>query len=118
MGNKCVARAYLINGLYHLHVDASVNVNEQIGNTIGSNRSKDRISQKYLWHFRLGHIGEDRLIKLEKDGLLGPLTFEPYPVCESCLQEKMTKLSFVGQGERAIEILAMVHTDIYGPFDV
>ena len=30
----------------------------------------------------------------------------------------MIKLPFVGQEKRAIEILALVHTDIYGPFDV
>ena len=47
-GNKLMARAFLIDGLYHLHTDASVNINEQIVNAIGSKRSKDRISQKYL----------------------------------------------------------------------
>ena len=65
-------------------------------NAIGSKRSRDRISQKYLWHLRLGHIGEDKLNKLKKDGLLGPLTSKSYPVCESRLQEKMIKLLFVG----------------------
>ena len=63
-------------------------------------------------------IGEDKINKLDKDSLLGSLTFKSYPVYESCLQEKMTKLSFVGQGERAIEILALVHTNMCGPFDV
>ena len=87
-------------------------------NAIGSKRSRDWINQKYLWHLRLGHIGEDRLNKLEKDGLLGPLTFESYPVCESCLQKKLAKLPFVGQGERAIEILVLVHTDVCDPFNV
>ena len=87
-------------------------------NVIGSKRSRDRISKKYLWYLRLGHIGEDRLNKLEKDGLLGPLTFEFYLVYESCLQEKMAKLPFVGQGKRATEMLALIHTDMCGSFDV
>ena len=30
----------------------------------------------------------------------------------------MTKLSFVGHGERATDLLALVHTDVCGPFDV
>ena len=30
----------------------------------------------------------------------------------------MIKLSFVGYGERATELLALVHTDMCGPFDV
>ena len=77
-------------------MDASITINKQIVNAIRSKRLRDRISQKYLWHLRLGHIGEDRLNKLEKDDLLGSLTFESYPVCESCLQEKIAKLPFVG----------------------
>ena len=30
----------------------------------------------------------------------------------------MAKLPFMGQGERATEILALVHTDVCDPFDV
>ena len=30
----------------------------------------------------------------------------------------MAKLSFVGHGEGATELLALVHTDVCGPFDV
>ena len=94
--NRIVAHSFLIDGLYHLHMDASININKRIVNAIENKRPRDRISQKYLWHLRLGHIGEDRLNKLEKDGLLRPLTFESYPTYESCLEEKMTKLLFVG----------------------
>ena len=85
---------------------------------IDQKRSRDEINQKYSWHHRLGHIGEDRINKLEKDGIFGSLNPESYPACESCLQEKMIKLSFVGHEERAIELLALVHTDVCGPFDV
>ena len=116
--NKCVARAYLIGVLYYLHVDVSVNLNEQIMSTIGSKRLRDRVSQKYLWHLRLDHIEEDRLNKLEKDDLIEVLTFESYPVCESCLQKKLAKLTFVGYGEKTTEILVLVYIDVCGPFDV
>ena len=61
---------------------------------------------------------EDRINKLKKNGLLSPLTFESYPTCESCLQGKITKLSFVGHGKRATDLLALIHTDVCGPFDV
>ena len=30
----------------------------------------------------------------------------------------MAKLLFVGHGERATELLALIHTDVCGPFDV
>ena len=81
--NKIIAHTFLIDSLYHLHTDAGVNINEQIVNAIGYKRPRDRISQKYRWHLRLGHIEEDRLNKLEKDDFLEPLTFEFYLVCKS-----------------------------------
>ena len=71
-----------------------------------------------MWHHKLGHIREDRLNKLKKDGISDSLHLESYPACKSCLREKIVKLSFVGYGERAIELLALVHTDMCGPFDV
>ena len=46
--NKYVSRVYLIDNLYHLYVDASVNVNEQIMSVVRSKRLRDKISQKYL----------------------------------------------------------------------
>ena len=55
---------------------------------------------------------------MEKDCLLGLLISKFYPVYESCLQKKMIKLSFMGQGEMATEILALIHTDVCGLFDV
>ena len=87
-------------------------------NAIRSKWSKDSPNDRYLWHLRLGHIVEDRVNKLEKIGLLSPLTFELYPICESCLHGKMTKLPFVGHRERATDLLALVHTNACGPFNV
>ena len=86
----------MIDGLYHLYEDEIVNINEQIMSVVGSKRLRDRVSHKYLWYLRLDHIGDDRHNKLEKDGLIGSLTSESYPVYESCLQGKMAKLSFAG----------------------
>ena len=86
--------------------------------TVGQKRSKDKINQKYLWHHRLGHIGEDRINKLKKNEILGSLHPESYPACESYLRGKIAKLPFVGHEKRVIESLALIHTDVYGPFDV
>ena len=113
-----VAWDLLINSLYHLHVDANVNYNEQIVSAVGQKRSRDKINQKYLWHHRLGHFGEDKINKLKKDRILDTLHPKSYPACESYLWEKMAKLLFIEHGERATELLALVHTDGYGPFDV
>ena len=63
-------------------------------------------------------IGENRINRLEKIELLDPLTFKSYPMCESCFQRKIIKLSFVGHRKRTTEILALMHSDVCGPFDV
>ena len=81
-------------------------------------RSRDEINQKYLWHHRLSHIGEDRINKLKKNEILGSLNSESYLTCESYLREKMVKLSFVGHEKRATELLTLVYTNVYRPFDV
>ena len=116
--NKLIARGLLIDSLYHLHVDMYVNVNEQIMSVIGHKRSRDDINHKYMWYFRFDHIGEDRINKLKKDDILGLLNFESYPVCESCIQEKIIKLPFIGYRKRTTEILILVHTDVCSPFNV
>ena len=101
-----------------MHVDANVNLNQQIVSTIGQKRSEDEINQKYLWYHRLDHIKEDRINKLKKDGFFGSFDLESYQACKSCLRKKMIKLPFVGHGERATELLVLIHTDMCGPFDV
>ena len=43
--NKLVAWGLLIDSLYYLHVDANVNLNEQIVSTVGQKKSKDEINR-------------------------------------------------------------------------
>ena len=69
----------------------------------------------YLWHLCLGHINPNRIQRLIKDGLLEPLNFDGFPVCESCLDGKMTKRPFNAKGRRAQEWLELVHMDVCGP---
>ena len=72
----------------------------------------------YLWHLRLGHISLDRINRLVKDGPLKELKVGNLPVCESCLEGKMTKRSFSAKGFRANEQLELVHSDVYRPLNV
>ena len=95
--------------LYHLHGDTSVNLFEQTMSTIGSERFRVEINLKYLWYFRLAHIREKMIYRLEKYGLLGSLTVESYLVCKLSLWEKMIKLPFVRQREGTTDILALIH---------
>ena len=51
------------------------------------------------------------------------MTWSPFvesssnPTYEACIQGKMTQSPFVGQMARAKEILEIIHSDIYGPFN-
>ena len=47
--------------------------------------------ETFLWHLRLGHINQNKIERLVKDGPLNSLEVKPLPTCESCLEGKMTK---------------------------
>ena len=51
------------------------------------------------------------------DGLLDLGDCESLPTCKSCLLGKMTKSPFTGKGERATELLGLIHSDVYGPMN-
>ena len=81
--------------------------------------NKRKVSNEtYMWHLRLGHINYSRIHGLVKSGILNSLIFEPIPVCESCLEGKMTKRPFKAKGNRATIQLELVHTDVCGPMSV
>ena len=75
-------------------------------------RPRDNPNLKIMWHHRVGHIGDDRITKLEKDGLLGLLDSNPYPTCESCILSKMTKSPFLRQQVRVTELLGLIHYNV------
>ena len=72
-------------------------------------------NEAYLWHLHLGHINSNRIQRLIKDGLLEPMDFDGFLVCELCLEAKMTKQPFNAKGRRAQELLELVHTDVCSP---
>ena len=92
--------------------------NRDVFNIEKSKRKRsEEINNTELWHMRLGHIGIKCLTKLVKDGVISDLTIEPLPVCEYCIQGKMTKSSFSGVGHRANDLLELVHSDVCGPIN-
>ena len=91
--NKSIVRGLLVDSLYHLHVDANMNLNEQIVSAVGQKRSRDEINQKYLWHHRLGYIKGNRINKLKKDGIFSSFDSESYLACESCHRKKWSSYS-------------------------
>ena len=81
-------------------------------------KEPSKINQTFLWHLRLGHINLRRIQRLVVDGPLSSLAVEPFPVCESCLEGKMTNRPFKAKGNRAKEVLELVHTDLCGPMNI
>ena len=111
LNNVLYGSAQLVNGLYILdQVNLIYNINTKRSRTNDSN-------QTYLWHCRLGHISEKRITKLYKDSFLDSFVLEQLEICESCLLGKMTKSPFTGKGERASDLLGLIHSDVCGPMN-
>ena len=109
------------NGLYILRPNKRTLLNTELFRVERPKPKKQKIldnDDTYLWHLRLGHISLDRINRLVKDGPLKELKVCNLPVCESCLEGKMTKRSFSAKGFRAKEPLELVHSDVCGPLNV
>ena len=117
-----ICHACLDNGLYVLRPYESFTFNTEmfkIANPQSNKRQKvSHDNETYLWHLRLGHISLDRINRLVKDGPLRDLRVGTLPVCESCLEGKMTKRPFSAKGTKAKEPLQLVHSDVCGPLNV
>ena len=114
--------AKLENRLYVLHVfEPESNHTEMFRIAKPKSNKSQKLSndnETYLWHFRLGHISQDRIIRLTKDGPLKDLSVGSLPVCESYLEGKMTQRPFTTKGLRPEEPLGLVHSDVCGPFAI
>ena len=73
------------------------------------------VNQTHLWHLRLCHINIERIRRMVIGGLISPLDVIALPVCEPCLEGKMTMRPFKAKGYRAKEVLDLVHTDLCEP---
>ena len=75
-------------------------------------------NETYLWHLRLGHINLDRIDRLVKGESLSQLEIGTLPVCESCLERKITKRPFTRKGLKATQPLELIHSDVCRPMNV
>ena len=79
---------YLMNGFI------MVDVVDMISNNLASfsliTSSVDANVDIIMWHARLGHIGQHRIARLTKEGLLGQIDRVELPTCE-CLAGKNGK---------------------------
>ena len=112
-----VGSGVLSEGLYRF------NLNKDFAKTlltlhhdVGTKRNKVNENSSFLWHKRLGHISRERMERLVKDGILSNLDFTDFNVCVDCIKGKQTKHTKKG-ATRSGNLLEIVHTDIYGPFN-
>ena len=108
----------IVDNFYILTLDKHELYNSELDNNSHVKSLKRKFpstSDAYLWHLRLGHINSNKIHRLFKDGLLEPLDFDGFTVCESCLKGKMTKRPFCAKGRRAPDLLELVHSDVCGP---
>ena len=110
----------LMNNHYFLSpLSYDINAIEIVENEHNHLAKKRKVSNEtYLLHLRLGHINPNRIHGLVKSGILNSLAFEPIPMCESCLEGKMTKRPFKAKGYRATKPLELVHTNVCEPMRV
>ena len=107
------------NNLYKITLNLNTLLNtEFINDEPIPKRVKLDVNKTYLWHLRLCHINQTRIEKLVKDEPLKELNVTPLPTCESCLEGKMTKRSFLSKGHQTNDLLELVHSNICGPFNV
>ena len=84
----------IVDGLYILTPNKHELYNSKLDNDSHVKSLKRKFpftNDAYLWQLCLGHINPNRIQKLIKDELLEPLDFDEFPVCESCLERKMTQ---------------------------
>ena len=64
---------------------------------------------------RLGHISHKRIQRLVKDVPLSLLDLEELSRVNLAYKGKITKRPFTSKGERAKQVLKLVHSDVCGP---
>ena len=95
----------------------SIPINTKTPTFVNGSSSNDSLVHDVKWYVRLGHIGQDRLKRLAKASLLGPIEKIDLSICEHCLAKKATRLSF-GKVKRVTLPLQLIHFDICGPMNV
>ncbi|KAL4383503.1 hypothetical protein GQ457_15G014780 [Hibiscus cannabinus] len=92
-------------------------IDKTLPQLLGMLRTAEKVKKAKIVRVSTFLFIEKRISKLHKDGLLDPFVFEQIDVCESCLLGKMTKTPFSGKGERASDLLGLIHSDVCGPMN-
>ena len=78
-----------------------VPINDGVQVEPSHNKAKESTNNEtYLLHLQLGHINQNIIEILVKDGPLNSLEVKPLLIFESCRKGKMTKMPFSRKGHR------------------
>lgn len=69
-------------------------------------------------HLRLGHVGQQGLLELCKQGLLGKKKPDDLFFCETCVLAKQHRQKFPKGIHRAKTRLEYIHADLWGPENI
>lgn len=107
--NETLAFVKPRNGVYCL--------NETVGNMSMISKNEETAM---LWHRRLGHIGQQNLLKM-KNGLVDGVVFNDngneIKNCVTCCESKQTRLPFDERKRETTDILQLIHSDVMGPME-
>jgi hypothetical protein len=116
-----VDHAFRHDKLYLLFIKDFISVvsSENDANVSSSKNKRKRIDDvsSKLWQHHLGHISKGRIERLVKESILLSLEFSDFEQCIDCINGKHVK-QIKKNTKRSIEILEIIHIDIYGPFPI
>ncbi|XP_050217801.1 uncharacterized protein LOC126668656 [Mercurialis annua] len=116
---KMIGLAKQIYGLYYLDKDqfrennASACVNSVGSGCLNSSGLIETIDVNSLWHFRLGHLSNDRLKCLQN--IDSSIKIPANSHCKTCHLSKQKKIPFPISKSVVINCFDLIHIDIWGP---
>lgn len=100
--NKTLIRAKSINGLYPIRLEDLLLLGDEFAGTAAEEHSP--VDKKILWHKRLGHVNDDKLLESDRRGLIEGINLEKKYFrnkhkkstckCNSCMKAKTTRKNF------------------------
>lgn len=111
---KVIATASLIDDLFKL--DTVPNKKIFCADTNKSIILEKTKEDLLLCHRRFGHASFDYMKFLK--GTVKDFAVPNNKVCVTCIRGKQTRLPFKHEGNRASQLLELIHSDVCGPFSV
>ena len=104
----------LIEGLYFLNLNPQAH--QPVIASSQASFSTTFLPQETLWHFRLGHLSNDRLLSMQQ--FFPCIKVDNNSVCDICHYSRHKKLPFKLSVNKASHCYELIHFDIWGPVSI